>query len=530
MAKGREKSDGRIQPQGRRKAAVTAAGRSRVTGSGRGGKETTASQQVEQLGLFRETADSPQGADGGAAAGRPASAPHAVPKSRTTTGPAPPAMTMEEVASEQNLREAFREVASNKGAPGPDRQSVDEVREQLDELLPELRRQLLDGSYKPGDIRRVWIPKAGGGQRGLGIPNVVDRLVQQAVLRVLSPNYEPTFHASSHGFRPGRSCHTAIAEAKGYVEEGYDWLVDLDLEKFFDRVHHQRLLARLEQKIDDRRLLDLIRRMLKAKVVMPDGVVVSNEEGTPQGGPLSPLLSNIVLDELDRELEQRGHRFVRYADDCNIYVRSERSGQRVMASIVSFIERRLRLKVNRKKSAVSRPEKRHFVGFSLRRKPLDGNVEVLLSERSKRRLADKVRELTPRNWGQSLRDCIAGINAYLLGWMGFFCVCSQAELRTLHGTDAHIRRRLRALVLAHWKRRRHIVRQLIRHGVRPRTAWHNVYKGRRSLWALSHCPAVDHALDRAWFAGHGLVSLEQQWEVHNATNVTAPVQLTLALG
>ena len=365
---------------------------------------------------------------------------------------------------------------------------------------------------------------------GLGIPNVVDRLVQQAVYRVLSPNYEPTFHASSHGFRPGRSCHTAIAEAKSYVEEGYDWLVDLDLEKFFDRVHHQRLLARLEQKIDDRKLIDLIHHMLKAKVVMPDGVVVSNEEGVPQGGPLSPLLSNIVLDELDRELEQRGHRFVRYADDCNIYIRSERSGQRVMASVVSFIERRLRLKVNRDKSAVSRPEKRHFVGFSLQRELLDGNVEVLLSERSKRRLADKVRELTPRNWGQSLRDCISGINAYLLGWIGFFYICGEAELRTMHNTDAHIRRRLRALVLAHWKRRRHIARRLIRRGVRPRTAWRNVYDGRKSLWALSHCRAVDLALAPAWFAGRGLVSLEQRWMDRNAVRVIAPAQLTLALG
>jgi group II intron reverse transcriptase/maturase len=225
-------------------------------------------------------------------------------------------MTMEEVASEENLKRAFQQVASNKGAPGPDQQNVDEVREHLSEVLLALRRELLSGSYRPGEIRRVWIPKSGGGQRGLGIPNVVDRIVQQAVQQVLSPHYEPTFHDSSHGFRPGRSCHTAIAEAKKHLEDGYDWVVDLDLERFFDRVHHQRLLARLEQKVDDRRLLTLIHQMLKAKVVMPDGVVVSTEEGVPQGGPLSPLLSNIVLDELDRELEQRGHRFVRYADDC----------------------------------------------------------------------------------------------------------------------------------------------------------------------------------------------------------------------
>ena len=267
MAKGREESDGRVVPQSRRKPVPTADVQ-------RGGKATTASQQAGQLDLFRETADSPQGADGDADVGQPTSASRAVPKSRDTKGSALPAMTMEEVASKENLKRAFQQVASNKGAPGPDRQSIDDVRKHLDEILLALRRELLDGSYRPGKIRRVWIPKPGG-QRGLGIPDVVDRIVQQAVHQVLSPHYEPTFHPSSHGFRPGRSCHTAIAEAKGYLEEGYEWLVDLDLEKFFDRVHHQRLMARLEQKVADRRLLRLIQQMLRAKVVMPDGVVVS---------------------------------------------------------------------------------------------------------------------------------------------------------------------------------------------------------------------------------------------------------------
>ena len=305
---GREESDGRVVPEGRRKAAPTA--------DKRGGKATTASQQAGQLELFRATADSPRGADGGADTGQPVPAPRAVPKARNTTRPVLPAMTMEEVASQDNLRRAFERVASNDGAPGPDRQSVAEVRERLDVVLPALHRELLDGSYRPGLIRRVWIPKSGGGERGLGIPDVVDRLVQQAVHQVLSPNYEPTFHGSSHGFRPGRSCHTAIAEAAKHLEEGHEWVVDLDLEKFFDRVHHDRLIARLELRVKDRRLICLIRRMLKAQVVLPNGVVVSTEEGTPQGGPLSPLLSNIVLDELDHELTQRGHRFVRYADDC----------------------------------------------------------------------------------------------------------------------------------------------------------------------------------------------------------------------
>jgi RNA-directed DNA polymerase len=461
--------------------------------------------------------------------GQPVPAPRAVPKARNTTGPALPAMTMEEVASQDNLRRAFERVASNDGAPGPDRQSVAEVRERLDVVLPALHRELLDGSYRPGLIRRVWIPKSGGGERGLGIPDVVDRLVQQAVHQVLSPNYEPTFHGSSHGFRPGRSCHTAIAEAAKHLEEGHEWVVDLDLEKFFDRVHHDRLIARLELRVKDRRLIGLIRRMLQAQVVLPNGVVVSTEEGTPQGGPLSPLLSNIVLDELDRELTQRGHRFVRYADDCNIYVRSERSGQRVMASVVHFIERRLRLKVNAAKSAVARPEERHFVGFRLRREPGDGSIEVLLSKRSKTRIDETIRELTPRNWGQSLVACITQVNAYLLGWIGFFWICTEAAERMLSNLDAHIRRRLRALVLKHWKRKSTIAHRLIQLGVKPKTA-ERVYEGHQSLWALSHSTAAHKGLRNAYFAERGLVSLVARWRELQARAAIVPAQLTLPLG
>jgi len=288
-------------------------------------------------------------------------------------------------------------VASNRGAPGPDRQSIEQVREHLDELLPALETALRTDCYRPGDIRRVWIPKSGGGQRGLGIPNVVDRVVQEAVRRVLEPLYEPTFHEASHGFRPKRSCHTALERARSLFEEGNEWVVDLDLERFFDRVHHQRLLSRLSQRVKDKPLLSLIGRMLRARVVMPDGVVVGTDEGVPQGGPLSPLLSNIVLDELDTELSRRGLCFVRYADDSNIYVRGERAGKRVMASITRFIEGRMRLVVKREKSAVARPEERHFLGFSLRRKPLEETVQVLLPRRSEERLDQKIRELTPRS-------------------------------------------------------------------------------------------------------------------------------------
>jgi group II intron reverse transcriptase/maturase len=434
---------------------------------------------------------------------------------------------MEGVAKLGNLRRAFDRVASNKGAPGVDGESVDEVGQRLEELLPALHRQLLAGDYHPGDIRRVWIPKGDGGQRGLGIPNVVDRIVQQAVLQELSPLFEPTFHASSHGFRPGKSCHTAIAEAKGYLEDGYDWVVDLDLERFFDRVNHQRLMARLERRVADRRVLRLILRFLKAKVVLPDGVVVSTEEGTPQGGPLSPLLSNIVLDELDRELEQRGLHFVRYADDCNIYVGSERAGQRVMASICRFIEKRLRLKVNLSKSAVAEPKARHFLGYRLVRQD-DGSVEVLLSVRSMERMATRIRELTPRNWGQSLRSCIQRLNAYFRGWMGHFGICTPQVQSALSTFDAHARRRLRMIVLKHWKRKRTIAKRLIGLGIKPSTAWASIYEGHRSWWKLSHISAVDRGLRNAWFAARGLASLAVLWQQANA-EVLAPGGVQLGL-
>jgi len=525
MTKGQEESDDLVVPEDRRKTVPSAA-------SQRGGKEVTASKVVEQLGLFRETADSPRGAAGEPGAGEPVPGRHAVPKSRTTKGTSLPAMTMEEVAEKNNLRRAFQQVASNRGAPGPDRQDIEEVREHLEDVLLRLHQALLDGNYRPGMIRRVWIPKSGGGQRGLGIPNVVDRIAQQAVHQVLSPHFEQTFHDASHGFRPGRSCHTAIAAATKHLEEGYGWVVDLDLEKFFDRVHHERLLSRLEQQgVKDRRLLELIRRMLKAKVVMPDGVVVSTDEGAPQGGPLSPLLSNVVLDELDRELERRGHHFVRYADDCNVYVASERSGQRVMASIVRFIERRLRLKVNHEKSAVARPGTRHFVGFSLQRSR-EGLAAVRLSKRSNERIRRRIVELIPRNWGGSIRSCIERLNQYLEGWIQFFKICSPDEARVgLKILDSHIRRRLRALILKQKKRKLHILRWLIRkRKVTIRIAVRDVYGGHRSLWALSVTEAAHKGMSRYFFAGLGLIQLRQRWRQLQPRPVIAPAQLELALG
>lgn len=487
----------------------------------------TVNERTMQLQLSFGTAENLQGTVGAADVDPSTPAAHAEPKPKFKEQRASSA-TMEEVC--ERLTNALGSVASNQGAPGPDRQSVEQVREHWTELEPELRSALLSDSYQPGNIRRVWIPKASGGQRGLGIPNVVDRVVQEAVRMVLEPLYEPKFHEASHGFRPGRSCQTAVTAAYKHVEDGFDWVVDLDLEKFFDRVNHQRLMARLAQRVDNHALLKLIGKMLKAKVVMPDGLVVSTQEGVPQGGPLSPLLSNIVLDELDQELERRGHRFVRYADDCNIYVRSERAGQRVMASITAYIEKRMRLKVNADKSAVARPEERHFLGFRLKREPMDGRVEVLLSKRSKQRIDSRVRELTPRNWGQSLRKCIENLNVYLVGWIGFFGICTAGGQRMLEALDAHIRRRLRAIQLTHWKTKRTIARRLIRLGVSRKTVWRNIYAGRQSCWAMSHNLAVHQGLRNAYFAERGLVSVAEQWELL-AKYIGAPgEQLCLTLG
>jgi len=485
-------------------------------------------EQAKQLGLpFGTAEEAAQAAtDGRAARAQAMAATYAEPKPKSKEKTVLSA-TMEAACA--GLTGAFEKIASNKGAAGPDRQSVKTMREHWSTLRPKLEAALLDGSYRPGNIRRVWIPKAGGGERGLGIPNVVDRVVQEAVRAVLEPLYEPSFATQSHGFRPERSCHTAIAAAKQHVEEGYDWVVDLDLEKFFDRVNHQRLMSRLAQRVIDKRLLVLIGQMLKAKVVMPDGVVVSTEEGVPQGGPLSPLLSNVVLDELDQELIERGHRFVRYADDCNIYVRSERAGQRVMASVTAFIERRLRLKVNTEKSAVARPEERHFLGFRLRQEALDGSVEVLLSERTSKRISERILELTPRNFGGSLDACIQRLNEYLRGWIGFFKVCTGGVEKQLAALDAHIRRRLRAIQLKHWKRKRTIAQRLIQMGIKRDRAWRSVYGGRKSLWSLSHTSTVDRALRNTYWVARGLESLAKLWCGLNSPRV-APAQLVLALG
>jgi len=428
---------------------------------------------------------------------------------------------LEEAASEANLAKALLNVVRNKGAPGVDGQTVEAAEAHAPAIIARLSRDLLEGSYRPGDVRRVWLPKPGGGQRGLGIPNIVDRTVQQALLQVM----EPTFHPSSHGFRPKRGAHTAIAEATGYLKDGYRTVVDLDLAKFFDRVHHQRLLARIAERVKDSRILDLVRLMLKAAVIMPDGTKIAVQEGTPQGGPLSPLLSNIVLNELDGELARRGLRFVRYADDCNIFVRSERAGQRVMTSIRGFLETRMRLQVNEEKSGVRPPDEVQFLGFSFRcsRGEEGDQVAVFPSGKALLRLRTKMREMTPPSWGRSITTCMEGISRYLTGWISHFRLCTPEAVQGLGVLDAHIRRRVRAIIVRQKKRPRFLFRHLKAKGVSARAAASCAYCG-KGAWVKSNRPAMQKAYPPLWFDGR-MASLKAMWNGLNPPQVSAQLEL-----
>lgn len=429
------------------------------------------------------------------------------------------------VLERTNLVRALKQVRRNKGAPGIDGMTVDELPDFLREHWPRIRQQLINGVYRPKPVKRVEIPKPDGGKRKLGIPTVLDRLIQQAIAQVLQEEWEHDFHDNSYGFRPNRNAHQALHYAQDTIQQGYRWVVDCDLEAFFDGVNHDLLMTQLKDKHQDPALLRLVNRYLKAGVRI-DGATQASVEGVPQGGPLSPILSNIVLNQLDWELTARGHRFVRYADDVNIIVGSERAGQRAMTSITRFIEGRLRLTVNASKSAVARPEDRHFLGFSLRVDSKDGTVRVMLSRRTMKRAKQRLLELTPRNWGASLRRCISQVNVYLRGWYGFFRICSPAADYQLRNLDSLLRRRLRAIQLRHWKRKRTIVRNLIRRGLRRRTAWRSVYAGRQSFWALSNTRATVLALPKKLFTELGLVSLANVHRLRTEA-LAAPKQLAL---
>ena len=378
---------------------------------------------------------------------------------RKAESPAIGEQLMEEVIERENLRQALRRVKANKGSPGVDGMGVEELTGYLNEHWPSIREHLLSGIYKPQPVKRVEIAKPGGGIRKLGIPTVLDRFIQQAVMQVLQRRWDRTFSQRSYGFRPNRSAHQAVAQAQQYVAAGYRWVVDIDLEKFFDRVNHDKLMGEVAKRITDKRMLKLIRAYLNAGV-MENGLVSAMEEGTPQGGPLSPLLSNIVLDELDQELERRGHRFVRYADDCNIYVGSRRAGQRVMESITGFLTTRLKLRVNSEKSAVGRPWERKFLGFSF---TLSREPRRRIAPQAVKRFRERVRGLTRRTRGVSLEEMVKQLTVYLRGWREYFGFCQTPSV--LQSFDEWVRHRLRATAWKQWKQGRRRFAELRRRGV-----------------------------------------------------------------
>src|SRR5215831_16914890 len=421
-----------------------------------------------------------------------------------TTGPESPACDehlMEAICDPDNIEAALRAVVRNKGAPGVDGITVRQLPGVLGARWPEIEDQLLQGRYQPQPVRRVQIPKPAGGTRDLGIPTVIDRVIQQAVLQQLQPLWDPTFSEHSYGFRPGRSAHQAVAQAQAYVSQGHRIVVDIDLAKFFDRVNHDRLMAAVAARVSDRRVLRLIRSYLTAGV-LANGLFEASREGTPQGGPLSPLLSNLVLDELDRELERRGHRFVRYADDCNIYVRSEKAGRRVMASLTRFIERRLKLQINAEKSAVAPPWQRSFLGFTLTEEP---GFRRCIADKVVTRFKDRVRELTRRHRGVSLEKMITDLNPFVRGWAGYFGFSQWRELPSL---DGWIRRRLRCVVWVQWKTRGQRYRELRRLNVPERSASAAIFSP-KGPWRLSSSAALHRAFTKARFRRLGLLSMEK---------------------
>jgi RNA-directed DNA polymerase len=410
---------------------------------------------------------------------------------------------MEEVCQRKNLEEALKRVRANKGSPGVDGMTVRKLPDHLRKHWPTIREQLLNGTYQPQPVKRVEIPKPDGGMRKLGIPAVLDRFIQQAVMQVLQGRWDWTFSEHSYGFRPGRSAHQAVARAQQYQAEGYRWTVDIDLEKFFDRVNHDILMGRIAKRVSDKRMLKLIRAFLNAGV-MENGLVSPTDEGTPQGGPLSPLLSNLMLDDLDRELQRRGLRFARYADDCNIYVRSQRAGQRVMESITRFITTKLKLKVNESKSAVARPWERKFLGmtFTWNREP-----KRRIAPKALGRFKERIRELTRRTRGISLEQMVEQLSRYLNGWRGYFGFCQTPTV--LRDLDSWIRRRLRSVLWKQWKRGKRRFAELRARGVGKDLAAQTAGSP-HGPWRIARSPALSFALPNAYFQSLGLPTLAVQ--------------------
>ena len=413
---------------------------------------------------------------------------------------------MEKILEKENLQAALGKVISNKGAPGLDGITADKLSAYLKANWQKIKGEIVCGKYKPSPVKRVEIPKASGGVRYLGIPNTTDRFIQQAILQVLTPIFDPKFSDKSFGFRPGKRAHDAVRLAKSYFASGCTVVVDMDIEKFFDNVNQDILMSRLARYVGDKEVLRLIRKYLQSGVML-NGVCILTDKGTPQGSPLSPLLANILLDDLDKELERRRHKFVRYADDCNIYVKSLKAGERVMASITAYLDKKLKLKVNREKSAVGSPVRRKFLGFSMVK--ARDNIKIRISNESIKRVKDKIRMYTDPTWSISIEERIKCLNRYLTGWLGYYSLTEAKSI--LKKLTSWMRRRMRLCQWHNWKRIRTKYRNLVKLGVKPDKAYVFANSSRRE-WKSSASTAIHIALGIEYWSKLGLIDLLEKYQ------------------